>query len=389
VTTTFFAAIEPASAAFPVVERLRSVVAAAGLLTADSGAVQAELRVRVVDGVAEVRRFYWSVQHDDPESPYGVAARTVSWGATDPGPRTFEFPAEPVLTWLADVDGPLRGHGPEATASVLRYIPLRRVTFRLTGVAGLPQAVIGKAKRADGLRRAASAFRAVHEAAAGSAVRVPQVLRLDLPRHLLCLEHLPGRPLEHAAASLGLASAMEQLGRLHHELHELDVRGLPPRRGTADWLADARRAAATVALLVPSAAHPARLVHEALLHHAPADDATTYCQGDMAPDQVLCDPSGWSVVDLDDSHLADPLSEVAALYAGLAHDLGLPADQGEPARRAYLDAYAAHSGRPLDQARFRWFLTMVELCRLAHRLSKARAAPGEAQQVLDRLARDW
>jgi len=226
VTTTFFAAVEPGSAAFPIVERLQVAVAAAGLLTAEPCAVQAELRVRVVDGSAEVLRFYWSVQYDDPQSPYGVTARTVSCDVADPRPRTFEFPSEPVLTWLGDADGPLRGHGEGATASVLRYIPRRRVTFRLTGAAGLPAVVIGKVKRTGGLRRAATAFRAVHDAAVGSGVRVPRVLRLDLPGHLLCLEQLPGESLEHAAASLGLATAMDQLGLL--QPHAARVRRARP-----------------------------------------------------------------------------------------------------------------------------------------------------------------
>jgi hypothetical protein len=105
----------------------------------------------------------------------------------------------------------------------------------------------------------------------------------------------------------------------------------------------------------------------------------------MAPAQVLCDPRVWSVVDLDDTHVADRSPRSPGVRRP-AHRLGLPAERG-PARAAYREAYAAHPGRPIDQPRFRWFLTKVERCRPAPRLTKARAAPGEAQQgVLDRLA---
>ena len=64
---------------------------------------------------------------------------------------------------------------------------------------------------------------------------------------------------------------------------------------------------------------------------APADERLLFCQGDFLPGQILCHPTGWSVIDFDDSRYADPLSDVAAMYAALPRELGLPAEQAERA----------------------------------------------------------
>ena len=350
--------------------------------------MHAELRVGLsAGGDVERRRFYWSTQHRDSRSPLGFSARTLYCRATG-APQVYAFPAEPVLTWLDDADGPLRSNGHVPHVEILRYIPLRRLTFRLHDGAGLPASVIAKVKRTGGLNRAVNAFLAVHQAAGRSrsdVPRVPQILRLEPPRHVLYLEELPGETLNVAIDNLPLAEAMEQLGKLHRSLQELDVRGLPKRLGTADWLQDARQAATQIGWFVPSVARQAEAVYAELVRSAPDGGRLLFCQGDFLPGQILCDPSGWSVIDFDDSRYADPLSEVAALYAVLPRELGLAGDLAELARRTYLEAYAGRAGESFDETRWQWFLVLVQLTGLAKRLVKGRAAPGEAGAVLDRL----
>ncbi len=252
--------------------------------------------------------------------------------------------------------------------------------------AGLPASVIVKAKGTGGLNRAAIAFLAVNRAAArrATAARVPRLLRLEPPRHALYLEELPGESLNLAIAGLDLTDAMEQLGSLHRDLQVLEVKGLPVRR-TADWLRQSREAAEGIGLFVPSVAGRARAVHAELERTAPEDGRMLFCQGDFLPGQVLCHPSGWSVIDFDDSHYADPLSEVAAMYVAMPRELGLAAREAEQARRTYLEAYAARAGEPFDRDRWQWFVALVELTQLAKRLRKGRVAPDEAATVLDRL----
>lgn len=383
-----FPAVEPGAPVHDVLERLRPAVRAeVDRYDGQDVHVHAELRAaRGPDGEVELRRFYWSTQRSDATS--GFATRTLHCSSDPASLRVHEFPSDPALTWLDDADGPLRRDGQAERADVLRYIPLRRVTFRLHDGAGLPSSVVVKAKGSGGLQRAAVAFLAVNRAAERrpGMARIPRLLRLEPPRHALYLEDMPGRPLDAAVADLDLTDAMEHLGALHRDLQQLDVRGLAERR-TEHWLRESRRAADGIALFVPSAADHALAVHDDVVRTAPPDERMAFCQGDFLPGQVLCDPAGWSVIDFDDSHYADPLSEVAAMYTAIPRELGLSAEQAGHAREVYLEAYAAAAGEPFDPDRWRWWLTLVQLTQLGKRLMKGRVAPGEAARVLDALRR--
>jgi aminoglycoside phosphotransferase len=389
--TGFFPAVEPDAAVLPLLRRLGRVVQAE--VERHHGAeatIHTELRAdRTSDGGARLLRFYWSLQRADDESPMGFAARTVYCDKKDPAPRVHVFPSEPVLTRLADEHGPLLEDGSAGRVEILRYIPLRRLTFRLRDGAGLAPSVIAKVKRPSGLNRAATAFLAVQEAAhrrGFDALTVPRVLRHDPVRQVLYLEELPGRSLDVALYGLDLTAAMEQLAVCHRDLQELDVRGDLPRKGTADWLEDARQAATQIGLFAPSKAGPAAAVYDWLVRAAPEDGRPLYCQGDFLPAQILCDTAGWAIIDLDDSRYADPLSDVAALYAALPREHAIPPARVDEARRTYLEAYARRAGGDLDASRWRWFLTMVELSLLAKRLAKGRATTAEVTRVLDELA---
>ena len=386
----FFPAVEPEAPVAPLLDRLRPAVEAEVARHGQAEVtVQAELRTgRAPSGELEMRRFYWSTHRADPASPWGFSARTLFCEGDATALRVHEFPSDPGLTWLDDDPGPLRLEGRPEKVEVLRYIPLRRLTFRLYDGPGLPPRVIGKVKRTSGLNRAAAAVLAVHLARGrrrSDAPRVPQLLRLEPPRHVMYLEELPGESLAVALRDLDLTAAMQDLGALHRSLQELDVRGLTVRRTTADWLEDAAAATSQIGRFVPTAAGLAEDVHTALVRDAPADGRLVYCQSEFTPVEILHDPGGWSVTDLDDSCYADPLSEVASMYAAIPSELRLPEDAAQQARRAYLEAYAARAGEPLDRARLRWFLVLFELTELGKRLMKGRVASGETHAVLERL----
>jgi aminoglycoside phosphotransferase len=386
-----FPAVEPASPVYGRLQELRDRIGADPRLRPGGGnVVRAELLPRRRSGGgAEIQRFYWSVRRPAPGSPLGFASHTLFDDRRAGIHRVYEFPEEPVLDWLDDPNGPLGSHGPGATVSVLRYIPLRRVTFLLTDATGLPGRVVVKTQRAASLLGAARALVAARRAvrrAGTDAFAVPRPLRLDARRRLLYLEELPGRPLSRMLAEIGDAEAMSRLGGIHRGLHELDVAGVPAY-GWDHWLAAAAKATTRVALLLPSHAPRLESLHEHLRHTAPSDGELAFCQGDFVPSQILCDPTGWSVLDLDDGHLADPHAEVAALLTALARELSVKDERRADAlRAAYLDAYVRRAGRPLDPARLRWFLAVARLSQLAHRVVKGRALPGETEAVLDGIA---
>lgn len=383
-----FPAVEPASPVHADLERLRALVAAdPGLAVVGDARVRADLVARRrPGGTVGVRRFVWSVQRAGPDVPGGFAARTLVVDRSAPGPVTLDFPADPVLSWIGGPAGLGALHPGAARVDLLRYIPLRRVTVRLHGVPGSPERVIAKTQGTADLVQAHTVLSAVAGAASGTATfTVPRALGLDLPRRVLLLEEVPGRPLSRCWQELGATHAMERLGAVHAELHRLVVDGLPERR-TGDWVTGAARAADAVALLHPSLESRVGALAGRLAGTAPDDVRPVFCQGDLVPSQVLCDPAGWSVIDLDDAHLADPYAEVAALYVALPRELSVKDERrAAEVREDYLRAYLDAAGRPLDVDRWQWHLAVAGLRLLGRRAVKGRLVPGEAEDALDRL----
>jgi len=384
-TEPVFPAVEPTSGVHPYLVELRAAIAADPRLLAGDE-VRAELLPRRrATGEVVVRRFYWSARRTDPSVPLGFAARTLHTSEKQPGLRTYDFPADPVMRWLVDPAGPLRSQGTRARVEMLRYIPLRRVTFRLHGGARLPSPVIAKTKRESSLRRAARILVATRRAvdrAGDVEFVVPRPVGLDLGRRLLYLEQLPGEALSAVLDEQDEIEALRRVGRIQRELHELVVTSAATRT-CADWLAAALVAADQVALLAPSTAGRLSTVTSELAARCPVDDELAFCQGDFVPSQILCGPSRWAVLDLDDGHYADPHAEVAALFAALPRELCVPeGPRAESLREAYLEGYLRRACKDLDPQRWRWFLTVATVRYLARRMVKGRARPGEPAEAL-------
>ena len=377
-----FPAVEPSSAVDDALQPLRDVIAGdPGLAVGPGASVRAEVLPRPTrDGGWELRRCYWSVQRPDPSAVFGFRARTLFWDRRAAAARIIDFPDEPVMDWLVSADGgALSSHGEQARLRILRYIPLRRVTFLLEDAPGLPNRVIAKTKRTKSIVRATRALVSARRAAERAGVdtfRLPQPVRLDARRRLLYLAELPGRALPDvlAAGELDRDEALHRLGRVHREVHELDPTHVRVRR-TEDWLAITAVAADQIAALVPSAGPRVEALVARLATTPPDDADLAFCQGDFVPSQILCDPGGWAVLDFDDAHHADPHAEVAALYVALGRELPheSPKD-ADAARRAYLAGYVERAGRPLDPARWRWFAAVAQVRYLARRLVKGRAS---------------
>ena len=332
------------------------------------------------DGVPAIERFRWCAQWRDPGPAGRFHARTLLYERGRGEPVTFDFPADARLRAGAAADSPLAAPG----VAVLRYIPLRRITFRAGDV-------VGKMKRPSSLARAYARLAVAFAAARHADLAVPEPRGLDTAHGAFYQAAVPGRPVADVLAPGNAERLLRALGVLQREIHELPVEGLPDRgpeilaRGAADdaaWIAFAAPGHAAAVARVAR-----RIAAEAETVAAGAERC--FCHGDPAIDQVLLDGDTLAVVDFDDAATGDPYADLGALLAALPHDapqlFASPA-LGTRAVAALLDGYRARSGRPIEERRLRAHRTRAELGLLASRVRKGRAGAGEIAATLGRLS---
>jgi aminoglycoside phosphotransferase (APT) family kinase protein len=395
----------PAVAVFPCfagdhplaaeLDALRALIAAdAGLAAHAQPGTIVHREVRVApDGAGGHRlaRFYWSVQWPDAEAPGGLRGRMllVDGRATSGAPAIYDFPADPGVPAAARADSPLLAGGATADVRVLRYIPLRRITF-LARPSGRGEPVVGKMKRRASIERAHARLTDVWRAVDGSpgSFGVPAPRGVDLDRGIQFQEAVRGRPLVEALTPESAEAAIERLGTIHRELHELPVSA--PRVDEAQHRALAEDVA-WVGFATPEHREEIERIH-AWLHRRLAGMppvAPAYCHGDLCPAQVLVSGDAWTVVDFDDAHRGDPYAELGAVLAGLPMEAsaGDPLDPAtaDRLRAAYLAGYRARAGGPIDEPRLHARRVEAEIRQFAARLRKDRAVPGEAERSVARL----
>jgi aminoglycoside phosphotransferase (APT) family kinase protein len=368
-----YAFIGPEHALAPRIERFRAAIAT-GALPADGGHVHADLTLRAdEDGGLVLHRAYWSAQANGAE---GFRATTLAYHATGDRAAWLAYPDDPELPDLARL----------GTIEVLRYMPLRRCTFRTWWEEdGAP--AIGKVKRPHRTAAAWRLLRAVHAAfgdgSAGFDVAEPR--GIGTPHAMFLQGALPGDDLSRCLDDDRLGHA----GALHRAMHAADVAGAPAE-DPAQALADLRDDARWVAFALPEhgdAIHEILAVLEGRAPGPPPKPA--FCHGDLAPSQMLVDGDRWSVTDFDGARIGDPHRDVAVWLAALAYDapaLARAAADGDDAaiaraEAAYLDGYGA-----LDERRLRWHRAAAEVHYVAVALKKDRYEPARAARSL-RIAR--
>lgn len=376
-------------------------------------------------------RCYWSIQLRDDNSPLGLRARTVTWdrAGANPKPEWTDLPADPRLPYAQRWFG---GHAAPGRTRVLRYVPLRRLTFSWQDDTG--ERLIGKFKRRS---RHAQAHRLIEHVAhlverARPGFAVAQARHADPDHGLYFQSALPGADLAQwlaPAAAPGQPAmlralapsraALAQVGRLHARLHQLPVDGeaVAVQAELGPQLATACAQLAWIALMQPHCSGVLRGIR-GRLERLPSWDVgnARFCHGDLVCSQFLvryasgardlpADPACWAITDFDLCHLGDPCRDAATLLASLAYDLpGLAAlDRSEPVRvdawladvgRAYLQAYAGAAGTPLDPERLVWQCLCAEVHYLALMLKKDRYDGVAFERRLRRAqtlcdAKDW
>jgi aminoglycoside phosphotransferase len=340
-------------------------------------------------------RFYWSHQMADPSASFGTQAQTLSYSARDPAAVWYTFPDDPYLTHMADYVAAL---APKGRARLLRYVPLRRVTFSVDDPG--QGRLIGKFKRRSRFRDAYQKLELVAAAAARSNApfKVAAPRGLDAARCLYFQHALDG---EDVASMIGAKTApllLGRIGELHRAVHCLDAASLPVIPNAA-WFAGAAQDLALIGLYMPEV--QPRLAHllPLLQRHLPSDTGFTFCHGDFVCSQLLVAGDRWSITDFDLACQADPYRDIAMFLASLAYDVPYAAADASGARASafaagYLTGYALAANQPADDVRLLWHRIAAEIYYLALMLKKDRldlpwfeTRVAQAISFGDRLAR--
>jgi aminoglycoside phosphotransferase (APT) family kinase protein len=356
-----FSFIGPDHPLGPALERFRAAIAARGH-GVDGARVHTDLTLRrAEDGALVLHRAYWSLQRNGAG---GFRATTLDYRAKRDRATWLEFPEDPELEPLSRLPDPIE---------VLRYMPLRRCTFRPSWEED-GRAVIGKVKRPHRTASAWQLLRAVHAAFGTGAAGfdVPAPAGHGTPHALYLQTALPGVDL----ADVLDENRMRHAGALHRAMHAAEVAGVPAEDFGA-LVAELRADARWVAFALPEHADAVRAVLDALERHAPGPlPRPAFCHGDLTPSQLLVDGDRWAITDFDGARIGDPHRDLAIWLASLP--LEVPS-LGDEAEAAYLDGYGAH-----DAKRLRWHRAVAEVHYVAVALKKDRYEPARAERALRR-----
>lgn len=337
--------------------------------------IHAELKALPEDGDGwRLDRFYWSCQSWQAPVPLPFRADTLAYRVGAGEATWHAFPHDPTLGNLGETFAALLAGWPAARVDVLRYVPLRRLTFRI--VAGERAMLVGKLKRRSRFREAdarlAAAARVV--TASGASFRVARPTGVDVALGLTTQEALPGASLADLVNLTTARRLLYRLGAVLRELHGLEGAELPVGEATATraGLASDLR---WVTFMRPDLAGLMVRLGELLRRDPPAPEARPrLCHGDFVPSQILVDGASWAVIDFDLCHLGDPYQDLAVLLAALPYDVpalrAAPAEALRAAEAACVAGYADRAGVPLDRSRLRWHRVRAELYYLGLALKK-------------------
>jgi len=373
--------------------RLRDVVGRAAT------SVHAEIKgVWTADGRWKADRFYWCLQYWDPSKErFPFRAFTIYFISRNGKPEIYEFPRDPYLTTMPALLDPVAETfaGIGRAVKILRYVPLRRVTFLLGASAGQGP-VIGKFKRRSKLKDSYDRLSAVYRAVRGSGAEfsVAAPMGIDEERCVFFQELLPGLDLNESMNEGNCGERLRRLGRLHRQMHALDVPGLPQWR-FSDYLETLDSDIRWIGFYFPEHEAPLAEVWRRLRRSCPSmdDDNEAFCHGDFVPSQALADGGAWAITDFDMARRGGAVLEIAKVVASLKYDVppvqrAFERTEGEDdallasAEEAYLLGYEEEQGRRVDPERLRWFRTCAEIHYVSLMLKKDTFQPTTFERAL-------
>ncbi len=337
---------------------------------------------RRVDECATLKRVYLSYQFTIDEQPVRFGANTFLYDFDKDRLAHHRFPSDRALPELVPVVAELakRAEAAGEAADVLRYVPLKRFTFRGRWQGRDKPPVVGKLVNRDRLDELRIRLESLHAEVTRTRARfgVARPTGVDETRGILVEELRAGRDLASLLRSGNLCELLEEVGAIHAHIHCLEVPQAPPWKLSL-FIAEMRQRVAWLSFVFPKQKgfFSGTLAALEVRQPAPRADYAAFCHGDFRCTNILLDEDRWSVIDFDDCVIGDPYWEIGKFLALLPYDVP-SCRRGEAtaggallraARDAYLRGYRERSCRRLDEGAILWYWICGEIFRLA-RLTK-------------------
>ena len=344
--------------------------------------VRALMRGRPVPGGGwGLKRVYVSFQSRVDSSPLRFHSVTLLYSGRTARTEAYEFPHDPSLTPASFFE---RAATRGCEIDILRYVPRRRLTFRIHRPSDDAAPTVGKFVRHAELEAAYTTLAKVRRAvaAAGTAFAVAAPMGIERDLGVFFQEARPGLPLTTFLDADRCADLLRLVGVIHRDIHALTVPGVPTWDVRA-FLDNVTKHVAWVSFFQPAHASFLEDLRELLVAHVPPVDhrTDTFCHGDFRCSQVLRENGRWSVVDFDGAMRADPHLEIAHMMTFLKYDVprlrALFADPErdatdlvEAAARAYLEGYEERAQHAVNPKRLLWYRIGSEIHYLDRMISR-------------------
>jgi hypothetical protein len=344
--------------------------------------VRALMRGQPVPGGGwQLKRVDLSFQSRVDANPLRFHAVTLLYSGRTAWTEAFEFPNDPSLT-PASFFASAATRGSEI--DVLRYVPRRRLTFRVHRPSDEEAPTVGKFLRHAELEPAYATLAKVRRAvtAAGTTFSVAAPMGIERDLGVFFQQVRPGTPLAALLDADRCGDLLRRVGVIHREIHTLAVADVPTWDVRA-FLDEVTNHVTWVSFFQPRHASCLEALRDLLVAHVPPVDPRTYtfCHGDFRCAQVLREDGRWSVVDFDGAMRADPHLELAHMMAFLKYDVPRfrdlfadpeqdATDLVEAAARAYLAGYEERAKEPVNPKRLLWYRIGSEIHYLDRMISR-------------------
>ena len=298
--------------------------------------------------------------------------------------REYEFPHDPKLTHLADFIFSQGNTG----VRVLRYVPLRRVTFLKPGLEGSPD-LIGKLKKTNRAKDGYLRLSNMNILSSNFSFSVPKAVSIDTNQAIFYQSFAPGTEVTHLLNDKNYLELMTEIGNLHGEL------GNSPTAESNRWDRDGVKDNLwhdldEIEFYLPETTVFIEKLRVWLKNRQQklTQVSDTFCHGDFACPQILRAEIGWSVVDFDLAGMGNPYQDMAMFMVSLSYDVPIFQERQEllkSAQTAYLEGYQNRHALPIDMETLVWYLVCAEIYYVVLILKKDRYTQAAYDAAQNRL----